>query len=217
MMRLREADLVREIESGLGIPLRIAISSEQAAIGRLTESERERLRKLEASPNRSSWLRGRSALKRLLSSLGEGDDTSCISFPNSRFSLTHSGEVAVAVGTASAELFGIGVDLEMNRPVRDETARLFLNTQEQAWVMSRHELLRSKSLLRLWTIKEALYKADPSNSARWFTDYEIESLTAPWGSAFVSGEESRKFCYSCFELVEGFLSVAILPRRQNDA
>jgi phosphopantetheinyl transferase (holo-ACP synthase) len=217
MMRLREADLVREIESGLGIPLRISISSEPAAIGRLTEGERECLRKLEVSPERSSWLKGRSALKRLLSSLGEDDDTSLISFPNSRFSLTHSGEVAIAVGTNSAELSGIGVDLELNRPVREGTARLFLNAEEQAWLLGRHELLRSKALLRLWTIKEALYKADPSNSERWLTDYEIESPAAPWGNAFVRGDEPCEFCYSCFELVEGFLTVAILPRRQSDA
>jgi 4'-phosphopantetheinyl transferase EntD len=153
----------------------------------------------------------------LLNSLGEDEETASIAFPNSRFSLSHSGGFAVALGTDSEELWGIGVDLELNRSVRSEVARFFLSEPEREWLMCLEEASRPKHLLRLWTIKEALFKSDPQNSERWFTDYRIEAPAELSGRALVSGDKAIEFRYSCFELEKGFLSVAVLPRRQNDA
>ena len=207
----------RELENELGVALKVAISSEAVAVDRLSPKEQLHLGELATSPRKLSWLKSRSALKRLLSSLGEDEETEGIGFPNPRFSLTHSGNFAVALGTASAELRGIGVDLEVNRPVRSETARFFLGASEQAWLMGFDESLRTKNLLRLWTIKEALFKSDPRNLERWFTDYRIEAPAAVTGRAFVLGEEAQEFRYFCFEIEEGYLSVAVLPRSKNDA
>jgi 4'-phosphopantetheinyl transferase EntD len=207
--------LARELENELGVALSLSISSEAIAIDRLTPREHVHLGKLATSPRRLSWLKGRSALKRLLSSLGEDEETGGIGFPNPRFSLTHSGDFAVALGTGSAELRGIGVDLEVNRPLRRETSRFFLGESEQAWAMSLDESVRTKNLLRLWTIKEALFKSDPRNLERWFTDYRIEAPSAHAGRAFVRGEEAQEFRYFCFEVEEGFLSVAVLPRSSH--
>jgi 4'-phosphopantetheinyl transferase EntD len=214
-MHLNADRLARELEDELGIALRVSISSEAVAIDRLTPREQVHLGELATSPRRLSWLNGRSALKSLLNSLGEDEETERIAFPNSRFSLTHSGDFAVALGTASAELRGIGVDLEVNRPLRRETARFFLGEPEQAWVMSFDDSRRTKNLLRLWTIKEALFKSDPRNLERWFTDYRIEAPAANAGRAFVRGEEVQEFRYSCLEVEEGFLSVAVLPRSRH--
>ena len=216
-MHLNADRLARELESELGVALRVSISSEAVATDRLTPGEQAHLGELATSPRRLSWLKGRSALKSLLNSLGEDEETGVIGFPNPRFSLTHSGDFAVALGTHSAELRGIGVDLEVNRPLRRETARFFLGEPEQAWVMSFDESLRAKNMLRLWTIKEALFESDPRNAERWFADYRIEAPAADAGRAFVRGEEAQGFRYFCFEVEEGFLSVAVLPRRQNDA
>ena len=216
-MRLNADRLARELESELGVALRVSISSEAVPIDQLTPREQVQLGELATSPRRLSWLKGRSALKSLLNSLGEDEETGGIGFPNPRFSLTHSGNFAVALGTRSAELRGIGVDLEVNRPLRRETARFFLGEPEQAWVMSFDESLRAKNMLRLWTIKEALFKSDPRNAERWFADYRIEAPAADASRAFVRGEEAQGFRYVCFEVEEGFLSVAVLPRRQNDA
>lgn len=214
-MHLNAYRLARELEHGLGVALKVAISSEAVAIDRLTLRERAHLGELATSPRRLSWLKGRSALKRLLNSLGEDEDTGGIGFPNSRFSLTHSGDFAVALGTSSAELKGVGVDLEMNRPLRSETACFFLGEPEQAWVMNFDESLRTKNLLRLWTIKEALFKSDPRNLERWFSDYRIEAPAGASGRAVVRGDEAQEFRYLCFEVEEGFLSVAVLPRSRH--
>jgi 4'-phosphopantetheinyl transferase EntD len=207
----------RELENELGIALKVSISSEVVAFDRLTPKEQLHFGELGTSPRRLSWLKGRLALKHLLSSLGEDEETDGIGFPNPRFSLTHSGDFAVALGTASVELMGIGVDLEVNRPIRHETARFFLGEPEQAWLMGFDESLRTKNLLRLWTIKEALFKSDPRNLERWFTDYRMEAPAANTGRAFVRGEEAQEFRYFCLEVEEGFLSVAVLPGRQHDA
>ena len=207
----------RELENELGVALKVAISSEAVAVDRLTPKEQLHLGELATSPRKLSWLKGRSALKRLLSSLGEDEDTEGIGFPNPRFSLTHSGDFAVALGTASAKLRGIGVDLEVNRPVRSETARFFLGEPELAWAMGFDDELRMKVFVRLWTIKEALFKSDPRNLERWFTDYRIEAPAAVTGRAFVLGDEAQGFRYFCFEIEEGYLSVAVLPRSKKDA
>jgi hypothetical protein len=209
--------IARTLDDELDVPLKIVISSEPVALHQLTPEEQARLDGLAASPRRLSWLKGRLALKGLLNSLGEDQETAGISFPNPRFSLTHSGDYAIALGTACAKLGGIGVDLEVNRPILGETARFFLTEPEQAWVMNVDESLRTANLLRLWTIKEALFKSDPRNPERWFADYSMEAPAALGGRAFVRGCEAEEFRYFCFDVDGGFLSVAVLPRRHNDA
>jgi 4'-phosphopantetheinyl transferase EntD len=216
-MHVNLYSFTRAFEDEFGVALKVSVSSEAVAIDRLTPSEQVHLDDLATCPRRLSWLKGRSALKCLLSSLGEDQETADIGFPNSRFSLTHSGDFAVALGTASAELRGLGVDLEMNRQLRPETARFFLSEPEQAWVMDFDESLRARTLLRLWTIKEALFKSDPRNSERWYSEYVIEDPAAYSGRAFVRGEEAEEFRYYCFDVQDGFLSVAVLPGSQCDA
>lgn len=217
-MHLNEATLACEVQHGFDVLLKVAISSESIALDRLSSKELERLCELGTSARRVEWLKGRSAFKRLLNSLGEAEETASIAFPNSRFSLTHSGDFAVALGTYSGKLSGIGVDLELNRSVNPKTARFFLSEHEHEWLRClKEEASKQQYLLRLWTIKEALFKSDPHNSERWFTDYRIEAPAELSGRAFVGSEKAIEFRYSCFELEEGFLSVAVLPRRQHDA
>src|SRR5262249_32612454 len=146
-----------------------------------------------------SWLTGRAALKSLLDSLGDPDETIEIEFPHRRYSLTHSGNFAVAVGTSSEELVGIGVDLEIHRQVRRETSRVFLDDREQAWLESCSETLITKQLLRLWTIKESLFKSDPENGKRWFSDYRIETPQSQSGRAFLKDANSTEFRYVSIE------------------
>lgn len=215
-MNLNEDNIAHKIESEFGVTVKVSISSEAIGIDRLTSKERERFGEL-GSERRLSWLKGRSALKRLLNAVGEDEETSNITFPSARFSLTHSGDLAVAIGTESATLLGIGVDLEVRRQVRSETARFFLTESERTWLMSFEQSRRSKCLLRLWTIKEALFKSDPRNLERWFSDYALQTPAEPRGRALVRGEAVLEFRYSSFEVEEGVLSVAALPRRPNDA
>lgn len=211
-MLFNEDFLQHEIKKELGIRVRVAISRETIADNRLTPRELQHLKEFEASPRLDSWLRGRSAFKRLLAYFGENEDTSDISFPNSRFSLTHSGDYAVAVGTDSPQLLGIGIDLEVNRLPHPESARFFLSPAESGWVTGLEETVRPMDLLRLWTIKEAVYKSDPDNHRRGLVDYMLEDPRKRSGRTFVPKEKSPEIRYACFPLEHGFLSLAILPK-----
>src|SRR5262249_48095940 len=106
--------LERRLESELGVSLRVAVSMEPARVEQLTSRERLHHDTLGNDRRLLSWLTGRAALKSLLGSLGDSDETMVIEFPHRRYSLTHSGNYAVAAGTASDELVGIGVDLEIH-------------------------------------------------------------------------------------------------------
>jgi len=67
---------------------------------------------------------------------------------------------------------------------------------------------REKMLHRLWTVKEATFKADPENAGKTLRDY---GLADP---GFVAGKArrgDRVFYYASFEVPDGFLSVAVLP------
>jgi acyl carrier protein len=84
-------------------------------------------------------------------------------FPHPRASVTHTGcagAAAVLVGGAAA---GVGVDLEHDQPVPSAGARFYLHDDEP------HD-----DLLRLWTVKEAMFKADPANATRLVHDYRAD-------------------------------------------
>jgi len=217
VMQLNADHIARSLENELGVTLNVAVSSEAAAIDRLTAGERAQLNKLGGEARRHSWLKGRSALKSVLASLGHDEETAGICFPSPAVSLTHSGDFAIALGTTSGELIGLGVDFEVYRPVRKQAARFFLAPAEQDWVASLDQSRITRELLRLWTIKEALFKSDPRNCERWFSDYRLETPASTAGRAFVPTDESDDYRYSCLEIAQGFLSVAVLPRRHHDA
>jgi phosphopantetheinyl transferase len=175
---------------------------------KLSPGEREELARLAAPGRRESWLRGRAALKRLLASLGESDDTSALKFPHPRVSLTHSDAWAVAVGSTSAKMLGLGVDLQVKAAPKPETARRFLNPAELVWLRRMEEEERPRMLHRLWTVKEAVFKADPENSGKTLRDY---GMADPGYVAGKARRGERVFYYASFEVPEGFLSVAVLP------
>ena len=60
--------------------------------------------------------------------------------------------------------------------------------------------------LRLWTIKEALYKANNASSGFALTDFELEHVSPMTGLAF--GAE-KHFRYTSLILRQGLLSIAI--------
>jgi len=213
-MPLDERALEKAVEKELGIPLKAAISAQPIEEGQLTPGEQSQLQLLTAARRRASWLKGRSALKRLLSYFGESPETAHLSFPHPRFSLTHSGAYAIAVGTASSHWLGIGIDLELKRISHLGSARFFLNQEERRWLRQQEESLQPAHILRLWTIKEALFKSDPDNPVADLIDYLLEDPARWSGRALVfhQGNPMEIRYFSCpFE--EGFLSVAALPRK----
>jgi acyl carrier protein len=124
-------------------------------------------------------------------------------FPHPRVSLSHTtatAAAAVAIGPAA----GIGVDVERPRPADPRTARFFLRPREQAW-LGRHPD-RAVEHLRLWTVKEALFKADLANADRTLRDFATDDPAARTGLA--AGPDGGRFVYTTVRRADLILSVA---------
>jgi hypothetical protein len=186
----------------LGIRAQLAVSDMPAPIESLTPGELAESRKLAPGPARLAWLRGRAALKDLL---GPGYDTSRLSFPNRAISLTHAGELAVAV-RADDDYEGIGIDFEPWGPeVGPRAAHLFLGPAE---LVGR---LPPGGLLQLWTIKEALYKATPANKGYLLVDFEVHETAAMCGEA--TGPRGETLRYAALRFEPGSLAIAVCDKR----
>jgi phosphopantetheinyl transferase len=205
---INETSFAGALLETFSLPIQVCFENQPVPEDRLTPGERAVFETLASPVRRSSWLLGRAALKRLQAGLGATDDTSTLKFPHPKLSLTHSDTWAIAVGSSSPKLLGIGVDLEVKGAPKPEAARRFLNPAELVWLRRMDEGDREKMLHRLWTVKEATFKADPENAGKTLRDY---GLADP---GFVAGKArrgERVFYYASFEVPDGFLSVAVLP------
>ena len=190
----------------LGLPLVFGLTSGDGHRLALTPAEEATRASMSDLPRLADWLRARAALKAVLSSLGENADTSTIRFPNARFSLSHCGRAAVAIGVGSGALLrGIGVDLEIGRTPPETSERFFLNPDEIAGLPA-SDPDRSAALRRLWTTKEAVFKSDPNNARRILSDYRLDDGTAAAGRA---KKGDLVFEYASLAFPDGQLSVAI--------
>ena len=194
-----EARLAAALSRDLERSVRLAVSDEPLAMSRLSRGEAACLATM-SELRRPSWLRGRSALKRLLATLGSDEDTATIAFPHPRLSLTHSGGIAVAVST---ECQGTGIDLEGRRRLRPDTACFFLALAERE-----RSALAGADLLRLWTVKEAVFKADVENGGRGLSDYVLADLQCAIGLARRRGG-GRAFRYASLDWGRGVLTAAV--------
>ena len=208
-MHLRERD-VGELARALDVRTAAAIARGPARVQDLTPAEAARYRELVATPRSDSWLRGRAALKRLLRRLGMEPDTSTVKFPHPRFSLTHSGRYALAVAADGSGLTGVGIDLELNAMPRQAAARFFVTAEEQE--QCAYASVPTAYLLRLWTVKEALFKADPHNQGRGLLDYVVRDIATRVGWARAHANGSLGMRYASLDLGNGFLSLAVSYR-----
>lgn len=206
---LGESHIAETLSEALGTQLAVAVASEAIDCDDLTGAERRRYAELVDSSRRDSWLRGRAALKRVLTASGEPSDTSLLAFPHPRLSLSHCGRYAVALAALGSGS-GLGVDLELRRELPDEAARFFLSRGE------REQLLHTpgSALVRLWTVKEAVFKADPGNSGRGLLDYQVADPTARRGEARVAGDATMLIRYASLRVRGGFLTAAVATSPQ---
>ena len=66
-----------------------------------------------------------------------------------------------------------------------------------------------RDLLRIWTVKEALFKADLGGQQRWVTAYELDYPNRRSGTARVrAGGRVQHFRYISIEVPGGMLSAA---------
>lgn len=202
-------------ERHLGLPIRLTGATRALEPAQLTPGEVVRWRALPAGTRSSEWLLGRAALRQLLTRLHHPADTSQLTFPNRQVSLTHSGRTAVAAwsgGTRSPDgraVLGVGVDVQTNRSGLNQRAgHLFLSARELAWVASLAEAVQADARLRLWVIKEALFKANPANHDTVLAHYSIAQPSAPYGNGSGPCPPKTSLRYASLRVVFGHLAVA---------
>lgn len=187
---MRWHEVEGELSAALGAAVQVRAVSRPAAVTELSPGERGQL---PAAPlRRHDWLLGRAALKALLA----GGDTSAVRFPDRCLSLAHAAGRGVAAACRGDQA-GVGVDYEGWRRVEPAVARFFLQDHEGA----------GTDLLRLWTVKEALFKATPDNAGAAFVDYALADPDAGAGEA--TDRSGRGFRYASVPVPSGWLTVAV--------
>lgn len=181
----------------LGLDLHFNIADQQACAATLSLAEQKRYQALENTARAKSWLLGRAALKSLRTKLDGRTDIDALRFPNARFSLSHSADVALAVAEPSGCLEGIGVDLEVDTRIQPAAARFFLTEHEQQWLQSQAAERWSHHLLRIWCIKEAVFKANPGNIGRTLADHELDRPADARGEARASTGQKMEYASWC--------------------
>lgn len=199
-------------------PLRVRLVAEWEPLSmhELTIGEKAQAAALPSDARRRSWLVARRALRRALADSRLPTDTSTYGFPHRRASLSYDRSYVVAAVADDAEvLIGVGVDVQTGRAPEPETARLFLAEHEREALESTPALRQRGELLRMWTVKEALYKADPDNAATLdLRRYHLDDPRARCGEARTA--TAARFHYRTLALCQGFLTVA-LTLSQNGA
>ncbi|MDJ0625595.1 MAG: 4'-phosphopantetheinyl transferase superfamily protein [Candidatus Caenarcaniphilales bacterium] len=204
MFPLEQNQLMAFIKRKLNIEVSIHVDNHRLSIDELTDSERKQLEKIRNEKKKLDWLKARKSLKNVLNSLGLSQDTSNIIFPSSRFSLSHSGGYAVAIGIQENCLImddpikGIGIDLELSRTPKRGIEKYFLSPKEIDWLNSGDIDSQAKNRVRLWTVKEAVYKACPKNSQTRLTLFETNNPQEKEG--FVNLNSGERINYLSIEL-----------------
>ncbi len=166
---------------------------------------------------RIEFLRGRAAQKTALAALGLDTDTSLVRMPHRSHSLTHAGDIAVSAYTSAERVLGIGVDFEPDAKVSADRARFFLTQRElETWpdVLQPHH---APDLLRLWTVKEALYKATADNDALTVRDFTVNEPWAWSGIATLGSRPDVALRYVTTVARGGYLTVAAVLAPQMAA
>jgi len=207
---MRLHDLEQSLSENLGTPVIVVSTNEGIDPAGLNQIERDCLRGFRFARRRRDWLLGRNALKEVLLALGRNEDTTEAVFPGSRVSLTHAGDTAFAAATSQRDR-SIGIDYEPLRDLDNRVARWFLNDEESAWFGSQRASVRSKALVRLWTVKEAAFKSHPDNGRMSFSDFPIDDPSSDESIVVAGGHRINIASRACRS---GYLSIAICGERQ---
>ncbi len=197
-------DLGAAASAALGVAVRVCRTATATPVPALTGGERRQCQALPNKVRRHDWLLGRSALKALLPATV---DTAGLSFPHAGLSISHAGDMGVAVAVHAREspdddwpaaVVGVGVDYEPWRATDFRMARFYLRP---------HEQFTSLGLLRAWTAKEALYKAVRDNQRCCLLDIRLDHPSASTGTAI--GPRGERLRYTVIDTATGPLAVAV--------
>lgn len=191
------------------VPVLLVASEAPLDARALTPGELTQVGALSGASRGAQWLTARRALRLALAGAGRTTDTSAYRFPSPVASLSHSADVAVAAVLAAdhGNVVGVGVDIELGRVPDPRTASFFLTESELGWLESVPAGTVPAVLTRLWTVKEALFKADPANAGTALRQYEVADPAAARGGATRAGEID--FQYVSLACPRGVTSVAV--------
>jgi 4'-phosphopantetheinyl transferase EntD len=207
---LEPAALECRLSEDLGIRCSVAVADKPAPLSSLSPAERRRVAALGSSSRADSYRLGRAACKALLARLGENPAIDELVFPHNRFSLTHSGGVAIAFAIGGESPAGAGIDFETCPGISDQAERFYLLQHERRWLRLPSRPRVADERLRLWTVKEALFKADLDNSGTVLSDYATADPSAASGWAAPSPARDRPgaWLYASLPVEGGFLTAA---------
>ena len=175
------------------------------------------------APAEASWdLRrrvhetGRTTLGRMLVQARQGRvfQARRMKFPQHSYSISHCRETVFCALATDRRIHGLGVDLELDRAIPPTADRLYLSEREQR-ILEAGSAYSNTDLLRVWTVKEALFKADMENRRRgWLFSYECFDPCRISGRAWVrSKPAANRFRFASIPFRSGYLSLAVNDKR----
>jgi 4'-phosphopantetheinyl transferase EntD len=192
-MNAEEEELEQTIATALDAPVRVAVA--RAAKG-----------------DDDDHALGKTALARALVAAGRADHA-ITAWPCPFASVSHSKGVAIAVALPRhRRARGLGVDLEIDRPMKAGMALIFCNDRERAWLADLPVDERPAAMLQLWTAKEALYKADPAQGDAIVAEYGVDVPTLARGGRGAA----RSTRLVSLRTGAALLSVALDPEEEDE-
>lgn len=198
-MKQLEIDLRRRLNG----PVYLASARAPLAEHLLDSTGRQRLASFTTTDRKNQWLRGRSALSAVAAKLDIETQLSALNPPCPGISLTHNDSISIAAGISTAQ--GIGIDFESWRQIEPAMLHCFLTETEQEQLTVASNFTR----LRLWTVKQALFKASAANQGLLLTDFEMDEIAEMTGRARNCSRANSELRYTSFMLRQGLLSIAI--------
>jgi hypothetical protein len=170
----------------------------------LTPTQSEAWNRLTAANRRLEWSEARrceAILKSRLGGKSGGVDL--------RTSISHTraeGRPIVFAAGVAGKIAGVGIDAEFSsRDITEAAAAKFVQPDERKFGLS---------LLQIWVIKEALFKANPQNDETTLIDYRIETCDQHGlhGTALIDAKReapAREFKFAWIDLQEWLVAVAV--------
>jgi phosphopantetheinyl transferase len=199
MLKRLEIDLRRRLKA----PVSLASARAPLAEDQLDFTTRQRLTGFTTAERRNQWLRGRSALMTIAAKLDIEPRLAALNPPCPGISLTHGERISIAAGISPAQ--GIGIYFGSWRQIEASLLRCFLTEAEQEQLTVQSNFTR----LRLWTVKQALFKASAVNRGLRLTDFEIDEVAEITGRARNCSRANSQLRCTSFMLRQGLLSIAI--------
>lgn len=196
----RPAHAIARAVAALAATLPFAVATACATRPRdersLSPAELAYLRSLGRGPRRNEWLLGRAALAGLFA-VNRPPPGSAGTVQQACWSLSHTGDVAIAVATTNRNI-AIGVDIEAPPGPSDRCLRLFLTDRERSWLHTLDGSSQQSAANRLWALKEAAFKSVAGPRSLVLRDIKIRGSCLDSGvTDYPASARSRCFYRSC--------------------